>query len=269
MIKLIALDLDGTLLNSEHQISHYTQAIIQKAQTQGIHIVLASGRPLDGMMAHLNTLNLTTNNHYVVSYNGGLVQCVGNGNTIAKLTLTGKDAKNLAGVARDLGVFVHAFTQKHGLITPEMNPYTEHEANINGIPITLMDFTELEDDDIVMKVMMIDAPEKLTSAIEQLPKMVKDKYAIVQSAPIFLEFLNPNATKGSAVAALAEHLGIVQQNVMCMGDAGNDHSMIEWAGIGVAMGNADPKTQALANALTDTNDQDGVAKAIEKWALNH
>ncbi len=267
MIKLIALDIDGTLLNSEHRITPRTKMAIDKARADNIQVVLASGRPLEGMMPHLTTLNLTQNKDYVLCYNGGLVQCVGNGHIIEQLTLTGKDAKDLAAVSRDLGVFIHAFTQKHGLITPTLNPYTDHEAKINDLAITQLDFAELNDDDIVMKVMMIDDPEKLNNAIKCMPPHVSDHFTMVKSAPIFLEFLNPNANKGNAIAALAKHLNIQQHEVMCVGDAENDHSMIEWAGLGVAMGNADDITKKLANKITATNDQDGVAEAILNFAM--
>ncbi len=268
MIKLIALDIDGTLLNSEHKITPHTKIVIEKASAENIQIVLASGRPLEGMLPHLQTLNLTHAQNYALCYNGGLVQSVGTGEIIEKLTLTGKDAKDLAAVSRDLGVFIHAFTQKQGLITPTLNPYTDHEAKINDLQITQLDFAELDDNDIVMKVMMIDDPERLNNAIKHMPQGVTENYTIVKSAPIFLEFLNVNANKGNAIAALARHLNIKQSEVMCVGDAENDHSMIQWAGLGIAMGNADFNTKNLANDITLTNDQDGVAEAILKFALN-
>ena len=100
-----------------------------------------------------------------------------------------------------------------------------------------------------------------------MPSHVIKKFTIVKSSPIFLEFLNSNANKGNAIAALAKHLNIQQSEVMCVGDAENDHSMIEWAGLGIAMGNADAITKQLADKITTTNDQEGVAEAILKYAM--
>ena len=89
-----------------------------------------------------------------------------------------------------------------------------------------------------------------------------------RSAPFFLEFLNKNSNKGAGVRMVAEYLGLTADQVICMGDAGNDHHMIEYAGLGIAMGNAMEETKALADYVTDTNDNHGVAAAIEKFILN-
>ena len=115
--------------------------------------------------------------------------------------------------------------------------------------------------------MMVADPEVLTAAINQLPESLYTLYTVVQSAPFFLELMNPNSNKGTGVAMLAEHLGLDASEVICMGDAGNDHHMIKYAGLGVAMGNATDDIKAIANHVTDTNDNDGVAKVIEEFVL--
>lgn len=268
MYKLVALDMDGTLLSSDGTISQENKAAISAARKQGVSIVLASGRPLEGMTWALNELDMTGNNDFVLSYNASLIQRVSTKEIIRSETLTGLDAKNIASLAHDLGVHVHAFTRRQGLITPENNYYTDHEAKINGLAITVEDFATLENDEEVMKVMMIDDPDRLSAAIAQLPKELYQRYTIVQSAPFFLEFMNPNSNKGVGVEALAEYLDIKQSEVICMGDAGNDHHMIEYAGLGVAMGNATKETKAIANFITDTNNNAGVAKVIQQFILD-
>lgn len=268
MYKLVALDMDGTLLSSDGTISQENKAAISAAREQGVSIVLASGRPLEGMTWALNELDMTGSNDFVLSYNASLVQRVSNKEVIRSETLTGLDAKNIALLAHDLGVHVHAFTRRQGLITPENNYYTDHEAKINGLAITIEDFATLENDEEVMKVMIIDEPDRLSAAIAQLPKALYQSYTIVQSAPFFLEFMNPNSNKGVGVEALAEYLDIKQSEVICMGDAGNDHHMIEYAGLGVAMGNATDETKAIANFITDTNNNAGVAKVINEFILD-
>ena len=116
--------------------------------------------------------------------------------------------------------------------------------------------------------MMVDEPELLDEAISKLPKEVYDKYTVVKSAPFFLEFLNKKVNKGTGVELLASHLGVKQDEIITMGDAGNDLHMIEYAGMGIAMGNATDDIKAIANYITDSNSEDGVAKAIEKFVLN-
>lgn len=268
MYKLVALDMDGTLLSSDGTISAENKAAIAAARQQGVTIVLASGRPLEGMKWALDALNMNGKNDFVLSYNASLIQRVSDNAIIRSETLTGIDAKNIASLAHDLGVHVHAFTRRQGLITPVSNTYTDHEANINGLDITITDFSTLDDDEEVMKVMMIDEPECLSSAIAQLPAFLYEKYTIVQSAPFFLEFMNPHSNKGVGVEALANYLDIKQNEVICMGDAGNDHHMLEYAGLGVAMGNATEATKAIADHITETNNNAGVAKVIQTFILD-
>ena len=117
--------------------------------------------------------------------------------------------------------------------------------------------------------MMIDEPEILGPAMEKLPKEVYEKYTVVRSTPFFLEFLNKEVNKGVGVELLAKHLGIKREEVMTFGDAGNDLHMIEYAGLGVAMANAFDEVKEAANYITDTNENDGVAKAIEKFILEN
>lgn len=268
MYKLIALDMDGTLLNSDGVISEKNKQAITAARKQGVYVVLASGRPLEGMTWALNELNMTGDNDFVLSYNASLVQRVASKEIVRSQTLKGIDAKNIAAIARDLGVHVHAFSRRQGLITPEHNYYTDHEAKINGLTITVVDFAELDDNEEIMKVMIIDQPERLATAITHLSPALYQKYTVVQSAPFFLEFMNPNSNKGVGVKALADFLNIDQSEVIAMGDAGNDHHMLTYAGLGVAMGNATAETKAIANYITGTNDDSGVAQVIEKFILN-
>ena len=132
----------------------------------------------------------------------------------------------------------------------------------------MIDFDELADDELILKVMLVDKPEKLSAAIKQLPASLHEEFTIMQSAPYFLEFLNLNSNKGIGVKALAEHLSIPMEQVICMGDAGNDYHMIKYAGLGVAMGNATDDIKAIADHITASNDEHGVAKAIQKFVLN-
>ncbi|GLT14507.1 sugar-phosphatase [Vibrio algivorus] len=267
MYKLIAIDMDGTLLNSSGKISEHNKQAITQARQQGVHVVLASGRPLDGMRAALNELEMTQDSDYVISYNGSLVQTVASNTMIRQEILTGKEAKLLNNWAKRLNVFIHAFSLEQGLISPQSNPYTTHESEINGITLTERPFETLNDGDPILKVMMVEEEGKLTQAIEQIPHELHQQFTIVRSSPFFLEFMNPTSDKGSGVQALAKHLGIQASEVMTLGDAGNDHHMLEYAGLGVAMGNATEATKKIADYVTETNENSGVALAIEKFVL--
>ncbi|UXI03727.1 sugar-phosphatase [Photobacterium sp. TY1-4] len=267
MYKLIALDMDGTLLNSDKQVSPRTKQAIADARAQGVKVVLASGRPLEGMTAYLTELDILSDDDFVLSYNASLIQRVASRQIIHRQVIQGSDAKNVASLAADLGVHVHAFSPERGLITPQNSRYTEHESILNSMPVTELDFAELDDQEEIIKVMMVADPDILSAAISKLPAMLYEQYSVVQSAPFFLEVLHPQSNKGAGVAMLAEHLKISADEVICMGDAGNDHHMIRYAGLGVAMGNACDATKALADHITDTNDNDGVAQVIESFVL--
>ncbi|MBW3696972.1 HAD family phosphatase [Vibrio sp. T187] len=267
MYKLVALDMDGTLLNSNKEISLENKQAITKAREAGIKVVLASGRPLEGMQSKLDELGIDGQDDFVLFYNGSKVQNISTKEVIHSEISNGRSAKRIAKLAKELGVFVHAFSEQHGLITPQNNEYTQLEATINGLTITEFDFEQLEDDHQIIKTMMVAEPSKLTEAIKQLPSELHDQFTVVQSAPFFLEFLNPKSNKGVGIAAIAQHLGIKSEEVICMGDAENDHHMIKFAGLGVAMENAMEETKAIADYITESNDNHGVAHVIEKFVF--
>ncbi|MGL5379862.1 sugar-phosphatase [Clostridium sp.] len=268
MYKLIALDMDGTLLREDKSVSERTKKTIQEARDMGVTVVLATGRPIEGVRRYLEELKMLGENDYVLSYNGALVQKTKNKEAVSEIALSGSDVHYLHNLSKELGVNIHAFSEKQGLITPKNSKYTEVEATINEIKVTEVDFTKVDKDDVIIKIMMIDEPEILGAAIEKLPKEVYEKYTVVKSTPYFLEFLNKEANKGTGVELLANHLGIKREEVITMGDAGNDLHMIEYAGLGVAMENAFEEVKKAADYITDSNNNDGVAKAIEKFVLN-
>lgn len=268
MYKLIALDMDGTLLTTDKRVSEKNKAAIKEAEAKGVKIVLASGRPLIGITKYLNELDLLKDDDYVLSFNGGLVQNTKTQKVVSKLPLKGKDLKNIYKISKELNINIHAFSAKDGLITPKISQYTEHEADINGIEINIRDFNEIDDEEDIIKVMMIDPQEILDPAIKKLPAELYEKYSVFKSAPFFLEFTNKEVDKGLGLKKLGEYLGIKKEEIIACGDAGNDLSMVKYAGLGVAMENATKEVKEVANFITTSNDEDGIANVIEKFILN-
>lgn len=269
MYKLIALDMDGTLLNSEKQITDRTKKTLAQARAKGVKIVLASGRPLAGLQPPLKELDLIHENEYVLSFNGALIVDAKTGEAVSKCILQGTDYKDLFKLSQELGVHCQAFSTKHGLVTNETSQYTEYEASINKLDINIINpLTDITDEDDIIKIMFIDPPEILDKAIANLPDWVKERYNVFKSAPFFLEITNKGVDKGVGLLQLADYLNIKQSETMACGDQGNDYTMIKAAGLGVAMENGIDKVKAIADYVTDTNDNDGVAKAIEKFVLN-
>lgn len=268
MYKLVAIDMDGTLLKEDKTISERTKKAIQSAREKGVTVVLATGRPIEGVSRYLKELDMYSEKDYVLSYNGALIQKTKSKEAVAKVALKGEDLHYLRKLSNELGVNIHAFSEKKGLITPKNSKYTEVEAEINNIEIHEMNIDNISDDEVMIKIMMIDEPEILEKAVGNLPKEVYEKYTVVRSTPFFLEFLNKDVNKGVGVEMLAKHLGLNKDSVMTLGDAGNDLHMIEYAGLGIAMENAFDEVKEAADYITDSNDNDGVAKAIEKFILN-
>ena len=266
MYKLIALDMDGTLLREDKTISEETKYKLACAKEKGVKVVLATGRPIEGVKRYLEEPDLQNEGDYAVSYNGALVQDTYTKEAISKTTLKGSDLHMLYELSRELKVNIHAFS-KLGCITPVLTKYSELEGEINGIDVLVMDYKEVEDDEDIIKIMMVDEPAVLSEAIKYLPEWIYEKYTVVRSAPYFLEFLNKKVDKGAGVRALAEKLGIDQSEVICVGDAGNDEHMIRYAGLGVAMGNAFPEIKEMADFITKTNEEDGIAHVIDKFIL--
>ena len=137
MYKLIAIDMDGTLLNSKKEITKRTQDAIREARKQGVYVVLASGRPLEGLLKSLDQLELITENDYALSYNGCLVQNVATKEVISDITLKGSDLSDLVALSKEVGVNIHSFSKDRGLITPKHSKYTQVEADINDIEINI------------------------------------------------------------------------------------------------------------------------------------
>jgi len=268
MYKLIAIDIDGTLLNNQRELTLKTIQSITEARRRGVKVILASGRPIAGMRKHLNTLGMTTNHDYVIHFNGAILENAHSGEILHSEILSGSDAKHIANIAEEMNINSHAFSQSLGLITPKTSKYTNKEATINEIDIHEMNFSQLENDHHIIKAMMVGDASALDEVEKHLSVELFDKYTIVRSADYFLEFLNLKSNKGLAVKKLAEILNISREDIMCIGDAENDRHMVEFAGLGVAMGNAMKGTKQAADHITDTNDNDGVAKAIDQFILN-
>jgi Cof subfamily protein (haloacid dehalogenase superfamily) len=150
-----------------------------------------------------------------------------------------------------------------------INKYTIHEAHINQMPLHYLPVDEVPKDMLIPKVMFIDEPDRLNTNIAKIPESFWEKYTFVKSTPFFLEILDPRVSKGNAVKQLAEKLSIKQEEVICIGDGENDLSMIEYAGFGVAMANAESVVKEAAQFHTLSNNEHGVAYAIEKLILNN
>lgn len=261
--------MDGTLLNDRHEVPEDVKNALDEAKRQGIKIVLCSGRPIGGMRSYIQALNLEEEGDFVIAYNGAFVQDTHTNEVVAELSLGHDDLVKLYDLSIELKTPMHFF-DVDGLYTPnaDISEFTVLESYLNKIPLSYRQVGDIPTNLSIPKIMFIDKPVNLIQTIQALPESLNEQYTIVQSAPYFLEFVHPEASKGNAVKKLAEQLGIKQEEVMSIGDNGNDLSMIKYAGCGVAMDNAIPEIKAAADFQTRSNNESGVAYAIEKLALD-
>ena len=270
MYKLIALDIDGTLLNSERKITSKVYDSIQEAKLNGAKVVLSTGRPLPGVTPLLEDLNLTDEGDYVICFNGAVVQEVKSKKVISNIEMNHNDFKSIYNeICKQHNSNIHINTPTN-LVTPQDQPgkYTLLEAELNKIDIQYIPENKIDDSIKFCKVMIVDEPEKLEEIMQNIPKKFHDKYTIVKSAPFFLEFLNKKANKGNALKSLCENINLPIEQSIAVGDEENDQHMIKYAGLGVAMGNARQSIKEISDYITDTNDNHGVAKVIDKFILN-
>lgn len=270
MYKLIALDIDGTLLNTEKKITSNVYNSIQEAKRNGAKVVLSTGRPLPGVTPLLEELNLTDDGDYVICFNGAVVQEVKSKKVIADIDMNVEDFRTIYNkVCKPNNTKIHINTPTH-LITPHEVPgkYSVLEAELNKISIEYKPENEIDESIKFCKVMIVDEPEKLEEIISTIPKELYEQYTIVRSAKYFLEFLNKKANKGTALQALCDNIDMPIEKTIAVGDEENDQHMIKLAGLGVAMGNARESIKDIADYVTKTNNEHGVAHVIEKFILN-
>lgn len=267
-IKLVAIDIDGTLLNPQREITPGVEAALKKARAAGVYIVLASGRPLVGVQNQLETLGLLTEEDYAITYNGALVVNNHTGAVVSEYGLTRDQFLEIDTLARKLNVHLHT-EDKEAIYTSnrDISPYTVHESFLVDMQIRFRMPDEIANQVVPTKMMMIDEPEILTEAIQKIPADFYDRYTLVQSTPFFLEVLNKEVSKGLALEKLTEHLGLQQSEVMAIGDQENDLAMIQYAGTGIAMGNGTASAKDLADFVVASNAEDGVKEAIDRFVF--
>lgn len=270
-IKLVAIDIDGTLINDQLEVTPKTVAAIKKATKAGVKIVLCTGRPMTGVRPFIHQLGLENlSDEYVIAYNGGLALAT-NGDILVNYTVSFKDylALEMFCLEHDVKSIIESRDYIY-TTNQDISPIAVHESGLVFMPMRYRSLDRLgamKDDLVIGKVMMTDNKEVLDRAQAALPEELVQRFRIVRSEDYYLEFVNKQAGKGPTLDALANHLGFKPSEVMAIGNAQNDESMIKYAGTGVAMGNAISSTVKAADIQVADNNHDGVAEAIDKYVL--
>ncbi|MEG2127414.1 MAG: Cof-type HAD-IIB family hydrolase [Bacteroides sp.] len=266
--KLLVLDVDGTLLNNEKKISARTQAALLKVQQMGVRVVLASGRPTYGLMPLVKKLELGNYGGFILSYNGGQIINAQTGEVLFERRINPEMLPYIEKKARKNGFALFTYHEQMVVTDSPDNEHIRQEAELNQMQVVEEPEFSIGVDFAPCKCMLVsDNEEALVALEEHWRKRLNGALDVFRSEPYFLEVVPTAINKANTLGALLEKLNIPSDEVMAIGDGVCDVSMLQLAGWGVAMGNAPDSVKICADVVTATNDEDGVALAIEKTIL--
>ena len=267
--KLLVIDVDGTLLNDQKQITPHTKSAILKAQQMGVHIVLASGRPTGGILPLAKELELNNYGGYVISYNGAQIIEMQTGNLLFEKRINPELIPYLDKKAKKNGFTIFTYLENSLITDCADDPYVQQEANLNNMHIRqVSNFPNAIDFEPCKCILASDNEKELVGLENHWKKKLAGVADVFRSEDYFLEVVPPTVDKGNTLALLMEMLKLTREEVIAIGDGITDVPILQLAGLGVAMGNARDSVKVCASATTLTNEQDGVAIAIEKAILS-
>lgn len=261
-VRLLALDLDDTLLTEELSIPRSVVSAIAAARDKGVQVVVATGRMFRSALPYARTAEV---DGPLITYNGALVRAL-DGRTLSHHPVPMAEAQELALLAAEHGLCLNFYIDDE-LYVSCMDERAEYYHTISGVP------AHVEPDlcriltDAPTKALIVDDPPLADAWRARLACHFGERLSVTTSKPRFVEIMAPGVSKGVALAELAASLRIEPGNVMAVGDSFNDLSMLAFAGISVAMGNADPAIQEQVDYVVASSQQGGVAEAISRFIL--
>ncbi len=265
--KLIALDLDDTIVSEEGKISEKVKKSLKEATEKGVYVALVTGRPLGGMKHIAEELNLDKDKYFLAGYNGSQIVNPVNGETIYSKGITFEQTEKLYKFSKENNLALLSYKDDIIVATKE-NKYTDIERDLNRVNLKKVDNLLEELSPIIPKVIFAEENARLLEIQEKALKEFGEEMYVTFSKPFFLEFMNKNVDKGESILYLANMLGIKKEETIAAGDSYNDISMRKGAGLFIAMGNAVPELKEIADEVTLSIDEDGIAEVVAKYILN-
>ncbi len=262
--KMLVLDLDDSLLGTDLKISQKNKKALIAAIDKGVFIIIATGRMFSATLPYVEELGIDMP---VITYQGALIKNALSRETLSHIPIDRELSRAIVRHSRMGGYYIQGYIDDEYYMVEE-NQYSEFYRNISGQRGNVVtDLEEYVKDRDVTKFIIIDEPEKIRVLKEKYDRLYGNILQITISKPQFLEFTHKDATKGRAVCYMADMFNIDRDSIIAVGDSYNDLSMIEYAGLGVAMGNSPYDVQRAADYVTLSNDEAGVAHVIEKFIL--
>lgn len=270
MIKLITIDVDGTLVTPLKRLTKENIAAIKRAKDAGIHIALVSGRPFHSMMDINKILGLDKKGHFTICQNGSYVFDNFSQKPMFGTFQSPSDLVKVAKLLENYRLDVSAMDGENFYSNKKRaNIYTKIDAKIHKMPIKIVDYENLPEDMEFGRFMVLGSKGEIKRFVENMPDEIKNNYYPVQTAPFLVEIMNKNTNKGYAISQMADKLGYKMEEVMAIGNEKNDIPMLEAAGFAVAMGNAVDELKKHADYITKSNLKSGVGHAIEMLLINN
>lgn len=261
--KLVALDLDGTLLSENKVLNASTQAAIKKAQDKGVLFTIATGRMYRGAVRYATQLDIKIP---IITYNGAVIKNPLSGEVYREFKVPSSLATKAIDALDGEPVLKYVFLGDN-VITDLAHDWTDNYANVLDVEMKFVDDIRLAlNDDPIMVVFMVQA-EMRKNITDTLKTAFGSEARITNSSNWFVDVLNPSASKSLALQQLAENLGISRDEIIAVGDNLNDLEMIQYAGLGVAVANASDDLKQSADYITEAECYLGVEEVIEKYCL--
>ncbi len=276
-IKAILLDIDGTLTNSDKEITMATKEALLAAQEKGIRLALASGRPDQGLFKWARELQMDRHHGIFICYNGAKVIDCQSGEVYYSHSMSREEAKAVLTHLRSFSVtpiiardeYMHTTDVFGCVISRNGRPFNVVEYESRGNGYILCEHKDLADwlDFPVEKILTAADPAYLKDNWEAMEAPFRDSLSCMFTSDFYFEYTAKGVDKAAAIEAAFGKLGIRREEMMAFGDAQNDNSMLRYAGLGIAMGNAAQETKAAADEITLDNDHDGIAESLKKHGL--
>ncbi|MGV8146413.1 MAG: Cof-type HAD-IIB family hydrolase [Alkaliphilus sp.] len=261
MYKLLALDVDGTLLNSKGEVSEKTIKGIRELVNKGVLVLICTGRPTQGTVELYKKLRLKMP---VIAYNGAKIVNLDTGEILHEQNLKSIDVKKIVEIGEEFKTTIIVWSDNQ-LYSNSLNDNVMAYKELSGVEPIVIDNYENIIQQGATKVLWIDEVEKIAEFQKLLDTRLDADVNYCTSKPYYLEFIDESISKGRALNILCDKYKIKREETIAIGDGQNDITMLEFAGAGVAMGNAPKEVKDKANYVTATNDKDGIALAIEKY----
>ncbi|MEG0546359.1 MAG: Cof-type HAD-IIB family hydrolase [Oscillospiraceae bacterium] len=264
--KILAVDIDGTLVTKDKKILIETKNAILDFIDRGGIFILASGRPTKGMMPYVEELNLKSHGGYIMSYNGANVIDAKTGELIFDQSFTSENIKDILDATENINAGVTTYYKDYAVTENADDAFFNLAVKINGLYVKKVKSLRKELKYPVSKFLLTGEPNYM----KELEIELREKLPFVnvfRSEPYFIEIAPSGIDKGSTILKLAELLNVKTEEIMACGDGFNDITMLKAAGIGVAMENAQEITKKSADFITKSNENNGIAYAMKKYAF--